>query len=138
MTKEKLNSKVYLPLFCLFALFSFTLRSQQSYDITFKVHYLQDSMVYIKGVYGDTDIIIDSLFMQKDSTFHFKKSGVHQGLAIFATKRINAFTFLLDKDSVFSIEVDPFWNFTIRGSKENDVYFEYQKANSDIRKWREI
>jgi Redoxin. len=133
MTKVKLSSKIFFLLVGFSLCVGLKAQSTINYDITFRVHYLQDTLVYIKGVYGDKDIVLDSMSMQKDSTFRFKKNGVHQGLAVFATKNINAFTFVLDKDSVFSIEVDPFWNFKIKGSRENDIYFEYQKANSDIR-----
>lgn len=140
--KEKSNSKtpkmaksikLIISLFSLIIipLISF---SQQDYDIKLKIHDIEDSTILIKSFYGKEQVILDTLHLQKDGTFHFKKDNVHKGIAIVSINNYDIFTFLFDKSKKFEIEMDGDWNYVVKGCQDNDLYFEFQKANSFLRK----
>ncbi len=141
MMKEKLNSKKNrmtksIKLLSLLSLIVFPLISfsQQDYDIKLKIHDIDDSSVVIKTIYGKEQIILDTLYLQKDGTFHFIKKNVHKGIAMVSVGNYDIFTFLFDKSNKFEIEMDGDWNYVVKGCQDNDLYFEFQKANSSLRK----
>jgi peroxiredoxin len=132
MMKVKLSSKTFLFLFFIVALPTF-LFSQQSYDITFKIGEIYVDTVVIKSYYGNKTIVIDSLKREKDGSFRLKKDNIHKGIGIFTVGKMDIFTFVFDKENKFEINLDDNWNYMIKGCQENDLYFEFQKANKQIR-----
>lgn len=132
MMKAKLNFKIFLPLI-FFAALPIFLFSQQSYDITFKIGGIYVDTVVIKSYYGNKTIVIDSLKREKDGSFHLKKDNIHRGIGIFSVGKIDIFTFVFDKVDKFEINLDDNWNYLVKGCQENDLYFEFQQANSNIR-----
>lgn len=130
--KESLNSKFIIVSLALL-LFSFLSYSQNDYNIKFKIHDIEDSVVYVKTVYGKETIILDTLELNKDGFFYFNKKGLHQGLAVVCLKHQDLFTFLLDKNKNFEIEISASGENTVKGCDQNDLYLEYQKENSSFR-----
>ncbi len=130
-----INTKILLKLTLLvLAFLPISLFSQQSYDITFKIRDIYDTKVVIKSYYGKDVIIIDTLKQREDGTFRLLKDNINKGIGIVSVGRYDIFTFLFDKANKFDIEMDGDWNYVVNGCMDNDLYFEFQKANTSIRK----
>ena len=109
--------------------------SQQSYDITFKIRDIYDNKIVIKSYYGKDIVIIDTVKQAEDGSFRLLKDNINSGIGIVSVGRYDIFTFLLfDKANKFDIEMDGDWNYVVNGCMDNDLYFEFQKANTSIRK----
>lgn len=133
-SSKKIKIKTIIQIFILlFILSPIGLLAQQSYDIKFKIRDIYDSTIIIKSYYGKENIIIDTLHQKKDGSFHLIKDGVHKGIGIVAVGKYEIFTFLFDKSNKFEIEMDGDWNYVVNGCMDNDLYFEFQKANTKLR-----
>ncbi|MFA6368410.1 MAG: redoxin domain-containing protein [Bacteroidales bacterium] len=121
-------------LFLFFILSPINLLSQQRYDITFKIRDIYDSTIIIKSYFGKDIIVIDTLRKNKDNSFHLVKDNINKGIGIVGVGKYEIFTFLFDKSNKFEIEMDGDWNYLVKGCMDNDLYFEFQKANTNIRK----
>ncbi|MFA7082723.1 MAG: redoxin domain-containing protein [Bacteroidales bacterium] len=138
--KEKLNSKLIkrqaysILTLLLFAFLPISLLSQQSYDITFKIRDIEDNDIIIKSYYGKDVIVHDTLKQREDGSFHFLKDSINKGIGIVAVDKYEIFTFLFDKSNKFEIEMDGDWNYVVNGCMDNDLYFEFQKANTQLRR----
>lgn len=131
--KKKLSIILPIILF-LFPLFLF---SQGKYNISFKLNDIEDSVIIIKSIYGKDRIIIDTLKKQKDGRFVLSKENIRKGMGFVANKEYEMFAFLFDKSQEFSIEIDPLWNYKIKGCEDNEIYFEFQKANFMFKKYEQ-
>ncbi|MDD2530640.1 MAG: DUF5106 domain-containing protein [Bacteroidales bacterium] len=132
MMKVKSNSKLSFLSFFILGI-PFLSFSQKSYDITFKIAEIYTDTVVIKSYFGNKTIVIDSLKREKDGSFRLKKDNIHEGLGAFTVGNMEIFTFVFDKESKFEINLDDDWNYLVKGCKENDLYFEFQKANKQVR-----
>ncbi len=130
---HKMNKRLNIILLLILFLFPSFIFAQNKYNITFKIHGIEDSVVYIKTIYGNNQFIIDTLKKEKDGTFVLKKDNIHQGMGFVANKDYEMFAFLFDKSPTFSVEIDLLWNYQIKGCKDNDLYFEFQRANTLFR-----
>ena len=118
----------------LLAISPFSLFSQQSYDIKFKIRDIYADEIVIKSYFGKDIIIIDTLKKNEDSSFHLQKDNINKGIGIVTVGRFDIFTFLFDKSNKFDIEMDGDWNYIVNGCMDNDLYFEFQKANTNMRR----
>ena len=138
--KEKSNFKiinrkiVFKLTLLLLAFLPINLFSQQSYDITFKIRDIYDNKIVIKSYYGKDIVIIDTVKQAEDGSFRLLKDNINSGIGIVSVGRYDIFTFLFDKANKFDIEMDGDWNYVVNGCMDNDLYFEFQKANTSIRK----
>lgn len=119
--------------FFLFFLLSLCAFSQRSYDITFNIEGLLAKQIVIKSYYGKDKIVIDTLNKDENNNFHLKKDSIFPSIAMVYYQNYELFTFLFGKDTSFTINIDMDWNFHIENSKDNDLYFEYQKENTFLR-----
>ncbi len=131
--KVKSNYNIFFLLFFFLCLPFLGFSQLQSYDITFKIEEIYTDTIVIKSYYGNKTIVIDSLKREKDGSFRLKKDNIHRGVGVFTVGKLEIFTFLFDKSSKFEISLDDDWNYLVRGCQENDLYFEFQKANKNIR-----
>ena len=115
-------------------LFSVSLFAQKrDYEVTLWIHQLEDSIVYVKGAYGQQNsIILDTLHLKKDGEFVLK-GRFNSGIVVVASPKEDLFSFVLDKDSRFSLDIYPDGFYEVKGSLENDRYLEFQKMNMDYR-----
>lgn len=123
-----------LSFFFLSFLFSVSLFAQKrDYEVTLWIHQLEDSIVYVKGAYGQQNsIILDTLHLKKDGEFVLK-GRFNSGIVVVASPKEDLFSFVLDKDSRFSLDIYPDGFYEVKGSLENDRYLEFQKMNMDYR-----
>lgn len=112
---------------------SVNLFSQMDYNIRLKINTLEDSVIYIKSVYGKKTIVLDTLIKQKDGLFYLNKKNLKQGIIMVCLKHDDLFSFLLDKNTNFYLEVSPTGYTKVEGCDANDIYFEYQRANMEFR-----
>ena len=119
-------------IFLFFSLFSsFILLSQTSnYKVTFWIHEIEDSTIYVYGSYGEKEnLLLDSLQMREDGSF-ILEGEFRQGILLITNSFQKLFSFILDKNPVFSIEIYPHGYYEVKGCEENKHYLEYQKINS--------
>lgn len=103
------------------------------YEVKLWIHDFEDSIVFIKGAYGqNAAMLLDTLKMQKDGSF-VMKGNYHSGIVIASSLQEDLFSFLLDKEKKFTIDIFPDGFYEVKGSVENDRYLEYQKMNKEYR-----
>lgn len=122
-------------IFLFFSLFSsFILLSQTSnYKVTFWIHEIEDSTIYVYGSYGEKEnLLLDSLQMQEDGSF-ILEGEFRQGILLITNSFQKLFSFILDKNPVFSIEIYPHGYYEVKGCEENKHYLEYQKINKELK-----
>ena len=122
-------------IFLFFSLFSsFILLSQTSnYKVTFWIHEIEDSTIYVYGSYGEKEnLLLDSLQMREDGSF-ILEGEFRQGILLITNSFQKLFSFILDKNPVFSIEIYPHGYYEVKGCEENKHYLEYQKINKELK-----
>ncbi len=103
------------------------------YEVKLWIYDFEDSLVFIKGAYGqNAALLLDTLKMQKDGSF-VMKGNYHSGIVIVSSLQEDLFSFLLDKEKKFTIDIFPDGFYEVKGSIENDRYLEYQKMNKKYR-----
>lgn len=103
------------------------------YEVKLWIYDFEDSLVFIKGAYGqNATLLLDTLKMQKDGSF-VMKGNYHSGIVIVSSLQEDLFSFLLDKEKKFTIDIFPDGFYEVKGSIENDRYLEYQKMNKKYR-----
>lgn len=103
------------------------------YEVKLWLYEFEDSLVFIKGAYGqNAALLLDTLKMQKDGSF-VMKGNYHSGIVIVSSLQEDLFSFLLDKEKKFTIDIFPDGFYEVKGSIENDRYLEYQKMNKKYR-----
>ncbi len=105
----------------------------RDYKVKLWIHEFWDSTIYIKGAYGENSaLLLDSLKMQKDGSF-LLQGNFHSGIVVASSTHEDLFSFLLDKETVFTIDAYPDGFCEVKGSIENDRYLEYQRMNREYR-----
>ena len=103
------------------------------YEVKLWIHDFEDSLIFIRGAYGqNANLFLDSLHMQKDGSF-LLKGNYHSGIVVASSPQEDLFSFLLDKEKVFTLDIFPDGFYEVKGSIENDRYLEYQKMNKEYR-----
>lgn len=103
------------------------------YKVTLWIHQLEDSTVYVSSSYGEKEnIILDTLQLTSEGSF-ILEGDYKSGLVVVSRAKQKLFSFLLDKNPVFSIDMYPYGYFEVKGCDENKYYLEYQKRNKEFR-----
>ncbi len=106
----------------------------KEYKVKFWIHDFADSVVYVKGAFGEkNNLLLDSLKMKSDGSFELVGKQ-HPGIAVVSSAKEDMFSFVLDKETEFTLSIFPDGFYEVKGSIENDRYLEYQKMNKDYRK----
>ncbi|MBO5843414.1 MAG: DUF5106 domain-containing protein [Bacteroidales bacterium] len=120
---------IILPLIASLSLCSQT----TNYKITLWIHQIEDSTLYIHGSYGEKEkILLDSLQIQPDGSF-ILEGDYRQGIVVVSNKYQKLFSFILDKNPVFTIDIYPYGYYEVKGCEENERYLEYQKRNKELK-----
>lgn len=119
-------------LFTLFLSLNILVYSQGDYKVDLKINNLDDTIIYIKQIYGNETLILDTI-IKRDGVFRFEKKGVKPGIVMACLKHEDLFSFVLDKSKEFSLEISPSGNAIVLGCEENDLFFEFQRANMEFR-----
>lgn len=103
------------------------------YKVTLWIHQLEDSTIYVSSSYGEKEnIILDTLQLTSEGSF-ILEGDYKSGLVVVSRAKQKLFSFLLDKNPVFSIDMYPYGYFEVKGCDENKYYLEYQKRNKEFR-----
>lgn len=103
------------------------------YKVTLWIHQLEDSTVYVSSSYGEKEnIILDTLQLTSEGSF-ILEGDYKSGLVVVSRAKQKLFSFLLDKNPIFSIDMYPYGYFEVKGCDENKYYLEYQKRNKEFR-----
>ncbi|MEE0266939.1 MAG: DUF5106 domain-containing protein [Bacteroidales bacterium] len=120
---------IILPLIASLSLCSQT----TNYKITLWIHQMEDSTLYIHSSYGEKEnLLLDSLQIKEDGSF-ILEGNYRQGIVVVSTKYQKLFSFILDKNPVFTIDIYPYGYYEVKGCEENERYLEYQKRNKELK-----
>jgi thiol-disulfide isomerase/thioredoxin len=120
---------IILPLIASLSLCSQT----TNYKITLWIHQMEDSTLYIHSSYGEKEnLLLDSLQMKEDGSF-ILEGNYRQGIVVVSNKYQKLFSFILDKNPVFTIDIYPYGYYEVKGCEENERYLEYQKRNKELK-----
>ncbi|MDR1726263.1 MAG: redoxin family protein [Bacteroidales bacterium] len=121
-----------IALICCF-LFSITSMAQRNYDITFWIKEFSDSIIYIKGAFGNDIFVLDSVKRSKDKSFHWIANNQVPRLLTVSSSKEDMFSFVLDTSKKFSIGIEPSGFYWVEGCEANEHYLDYQEENRKIR-----
>lgn len=120
---------IILPLIASLSLCSQT----TNYKITLWIHQMEDSTLYIHSSYGEKEnLLLDSLQIKEDGSF-ILEGNYRQGIVVVSNKYQKLFSFILDKNPVFTIDIYPYGYYEVKGCEENERYLEYQKRNKELK-----
>ncbi|MBO5963974.1 MAG: redoxin domain-containing protein, partial [Bacteroidales bacterium] len=106
----------------------------KEYKVKLWIHDFADSVIYLKGAFGEkNNLLLDSLKMKSDGSFEVIGKQ-HPGIVVVSSAKEDMFSFVLDKETEFTLSIFPDGFYEVKGSIENDRYLEYQKMNKDYRK----
>ncbi|MEE1097020.1 MAG: hypothetical protein U0K83_01695, partial [Bacteroidales bacterium] len=106
----------------------------KEYKVKLWIHDFADSVIYLKGAFGEkNNLLLDSLKMKNDGSFEVIGKQ-HPGIVVVSSAKEDMFSFVLDKETEFTLSIFPDGFYEVKGSIENDRYLEYQKMNKDYRK----
>jgi len=127
----------FLKYFLVFVLVntSYSVFAQKStdsgYDFKVKIKGSSDTVNYLAYYYGDKQYLKDTAFIGKDGFFHYKKpTALDGGIYLIVTQAKSYFETLIDKEQKFVLETDTAnmgLHAVVKGSKENELYYEYIK-----------
>jgi peroxiredoxin len=128
----KYLNKILLSLFLLF--YSFQLFSApEGYLINFRIKGLKDTTCLIANYYGNGTYVKDTLKVDKNGRFTFKgPADLPRGMYLIVITDKNYFEVVINDDRKFSIETEilnPQNHMVIKGSPENQLFYEYLKFN---------
>jgi thiol-disulfide isomerase/thioredoxin len=117
-----------LFVFTLFA-FSFSANASDGYKIKCKVNGVKDSACYLAYYFGDKQYLKDTAKSDAAGNFEFSgKEKLPGGIYMIVMPKRKYFEVILDKEQVFSLETDTAdfsKNMKIKGSKDNEVFYQY-------------
>jgi len=123
--------KIIFTLSTLF-FFTFSALATNGYEIKVKIDGLNEKQVYLGYHYGDKQYILDTVDIASDGYFTFEgeeplKGGVY--LVIMPPDN-QYFQLLVDEEQKFTVETkreDPVANIKIKGSNDNQLFYDYLK-----------
>jgi peroxiredoxin len=105
--------------------------AQESHKISIKVEGLRDSLVYLANYFGDKQFLTDSAKADANGNVVFKgDKKLPGGIYLIVLPGKKYFEVIIDKEQSFSLEtkMDDFVsNMSIKGSAENDLFYNYLK-----------
>ncbi|MEO6166597.1 MAG: redoxin domain-containing protein [Chitinophagales bacterium] len=125
-------------LLCLLA-FPFNSYSQkQGYQIIIHIPAMKDTPCYLANYYGDKQYIQDTVLSDVNGTVVFEgREQLPGGIYLFVFPDKRYFEMLVDKEQYFTMETkwdDPINNMKVKGSKDNDLFYEYLKFAVQLQK----
>ncbi len=126
--KEPSHSAVLLSLFLL--VFSSQGFSQKpGYQIIVHIPAMKDTPCYLANYYGDKQYIQDTVRSDVNGTVVFEgRMSLPGGIYLFVFPDKRYFEMLVDKEQHFSMETtwdDPINNMKVKGSKDNEQFYDY-------------
>lgn len=100
------------------------------YKIKIKINGISDTMLYMANYLGNQTYLVDSAMADKKGVAVFERDTVLDcGIYMIALDRTKLFEFVVS-ETEFTLETDQkdyMANMKVKGSKENDIFFEFQK-----------
>lgn len=124
--------RMYKFILLLFSsIFIFLSASGQGYNIQFKIKGLKDTSVFLGYYLGDKKYLIDTAKLDSRGIGAFKgENPLDGGIYLVVLPNKSFFDILISTDQNFAFETDTTYmlmNLQIKGSKENQVFSDYQK-----------
>lgn len=135
--------KRFLPLLLLLSLNAV---SQEKYSLKFKIKGVTKDTCFLINYFGDKQYIQDTAIAKPDGSIHFEgdkelKGGIY--LVLLPSKKY--FEFIIAEKPVFSMESDTadlVKNMKVKGSQENQLFYEYLNFISvkqkEVEPWRNL
>ncbi len=106
--------------------------SQNSYKITVKSNGFQDTVCYLGYYYGKFQYSKDTAYFDKKGTavFENKNSKLDRGVYFIVFPNKRHIDFIINKEQIITFDVDTndlLNNTKVTGSKENQLFYEYNK-----------
>lgn len=135
------NSKLAsIILFFLLLWLPFVASAQKGYSITIKLSDYKDTLGYLANYYGDKIYITDTAEVNSKGIIIFDGTEpLPGGIYIFAINKTRIFEFVVNDNQVLTFETggpDYVENMKVKGSPENELFFENMKFNA--LKYKEI
>lgn len=102
-----------------------SLHAQVSCNIDFTLVNYPDSVLYIKGNYGNKPLNIDTLHRNKAHTFHLRKT-LRKGIYRANNGTLDLFSFVVNEDSIFSLTMYSSGRGEVLHSMENALFIQFQ------------
>lgn len=130
--------KVATCLFC-FQLAALSAFSQKTgYQIIVQIPAMKDTPCYLANYYGDKQYIQDTVRSDGNGTVVFEgKKQLPGGIYLFVFPDKRYFEMLIDKEQYFSMETtwdDPISHMKVKGSKDNDLFYQYLRFAVQLQK----
>ncbi len=109
--------------------------TKKGYEIKIKVGDIKDTVCYLANYFGDKTYLTDTSDVDASGRFTFKgEEPLAGGIYIVALGKTRLFEFLVDKSQFFSLETtgpDYVKNMKIKGSPENQAFYDYMMFNQE-------
>ncbi|MCX6229949.1 MAG: DUF5106 domain-containing protein [Bacteroidetes bacterium] len=129
-------NKLKLTLLCFLLFFSFFSYAQKGgYKIKIKINNYKNDTLFLGNYYGSSQYIKDTAIINSKKLFVFSgKEALPGGVYLVITNDRNFFELIIDKEQDFSVETtypEFYKNIKIKGSPDNDIYFNFQNYNRE-------
>jgi len=130
--------KVFYMLFSLFLLTSSgEVFSQNAYKITVKTNAFTDTVCYLYHYYGKFQMAVDTAYFNNKgiAIFEKKDKALERGIYFIFFPNKKHLDFVVNQDQVITFQVDTndiSRNTKVTGSRENQLFYEYNNRVSDI------
>lgn len=112
----------------------FVITAYAQHDINIEISKYPDTLLLLTSYYGDKVVLVDTAYSKQAGKFKFKGEndlppGIYMAVSENKTK---LFEFVVDDQQKFSLSTDTVSyskNMIIKGSDENEVFFNYIKLN---------
>jgi thiol-disulfide isomerase/thioredoxin len=124
------------PLLIIFTLLFFNAFTQSKQVIKVNIENFADSNIFLTSYFGNKVRLVDTAYSESGK-FEFSSKNFYPGgiYMVVNNKKKKLFEFIVNKESkiTFSTDTSSFVkNMKIKGSKENNVFFEYVKFNENL------
>ncbi len=108
--------------------------ANEKYQIDIHVQSYTDSTLLLTSYFGDKIKLIDTAYINEEEHFIFEGEPSLPGgiYMVISPGKKKLFEFLVNQDQVFSLSTDTIGfvqEMQVKGSKENEIFFEYLKYN---------
>lgn len=120
-----------------FLLFFLSLSVTAQYSISIHITGYQDTALLMTTYYGNKIRLIDTAYVSSPGNFRFDgKKDLPGGIYMaVSTDKAKLFEFVVDKKQKFSLSTDsPAYalNMQVKGSEENEIFYDYLKYNEQL------
>ncbi|HEY9114107.1 MAG TPA: DUF4369 domain-containing protein, partial [Bacteroidales bacterium] len=126
-----------------FFLLILTFSSTAQYSINIHIDGYQDTALLMTSYYGNKIRLIDTAYVSSPGNFRFEgKNDLPGGIYMaVSTKKAKLFEFVVDKKQKFSLTTDTVsysLNMKVKGSEENEIFYDYLKYNERLFRENEV